>query len=75
MGRIEGYLVEPGLSLLDDGLDTDGFVSVPDHVVHVDLPVSRHGREGGAGEGSPGHVSHRGAEVKSVERLPGGLSK
>ena len=75
MGRIESNLVEFCFPLVDDGLDTDGFVSVPDHVVHVDLPVSRHGREGGAGEGSPGHVSHRGAEVKSVERLPGVLSK
>ena len=33
---------------MNDGLYADGFVSVPDHVVNMNLPVSRHRSEGGA---------------------------
>ena len=70
MGRIESNLVEFCFPLVDDGLDTDGFVSVPDHVVHMNLPVSGDGSEGGAGVGGPGHVSYRSPQVEGVERLP-----
>ena len=56
---------------MNDRLYTDWSVSVPDHVVNVNLPVSRHGSEGGAGVGSPGHVSDRGPEIVGVKRLAG----
>ena len=54
---------------MNDGLCTDWSVSVPDHVVNMNLPVSRHRSEGGAGVGSPGHVPHGGPEVIAIERL------
>ena len=54
---------------MNNRLGTDRSVSVPHHVVNMNLPVSRHRREGGAGVGSPGHVPHWGPEVISVERL------
>ena len=63
-------MVEYSFSLVNDRLYTDGFVSVPDHVVHMNLPVSGHGSEGGAGVGGPGHVSYRSPQVEGVERLP-----
>ena len=75
MGRIEGYLVESGFPPVYDGLDTYRSVSVPDHVVHMNLPVRRHGGEGGAGVGGPGHVSHWSPQVISVEGLPGCLGE
>ena len=62
-------MVEFSFSLVDDRLDTDWFVPVPDHVINMDFPISGDGSEGGAGVGSPGHVPHGGAEVVGVERL------
>ena len=48
MWGVESYLVEFSFSPVNDRLCADWSVSVPDHVVNMNLPVSRHRSEGGA---------------------------